>query len=65
MLLRKIGRLEWEKRGANGTTEVISMKKCKTCGKVVFACCGNEPGDYCFKCDREAGRPPSSTGGRA
>ena len=27
------------------------MKKCKNCGKLVFACCGKEPDDYCNKCD--------------
>ncbi len=29
------------------------MKKCKDCGKIVFACCGNEPGDYCYHCEEK------------
>ncbi len=33
------------------------MKKCKNCNKPVFACCGNEPGDYCHKCEEKLGLP--------
>ncbi|MEW6721743.1 MAG: hypothetical protein AB1324_00620 [Candidatus Micrarchaeota archaeon] len=31
------------------------MKRCRDCGKVVFACCGNEPGDYCYRCEEKSG----------
>lgn len=29
------------------------MKRCRDCGKIVFACCGNEPGDYCYRCEEK------------
>jgi hypothetical protein len=44
------------------------MKKCKDCGKIVFACCGNEPGNYCYRCEEkmvgdEKGKSPAKAEG--